>query len=220
MANALKTTSSGWDGSSQLTFWFHSCEVGKNCLLCINISVSITYCTVPHWPSNKGQKYLQQVMHPWDVNCPMAVSTRNIGIPQVSRKRTYGTKNAPRKGWHTCLSAVLLTEIWWLSAIHVMCAHSTICIKLYELTTNVTWLQSFTGHGSNFKLVSLKQFFLTNVQIPHKAKINASPLFTQVKKKNKKTLNSKQQLCAASKQLSHVNQTRKGYFTTLFCMQK
>lgn len=50
-----------------------------------------------HWPSNKGQKCLQQVMHPWDVNCPMAVSRRNIGIPQASRNNTYGTKNAPER---------------------------------------------------------------------------------------------------------------------------
>ncbi len=47
------------------------------------------------WPSNKGQKCLQQVMHPCDVYCPMAVSSRNIGIPQASRNKTYGTKNAP-----------------------------------------------------------------------------------------------------------------------------
>ena len=50
-----------------------------------------------HQPSNKGQKCLQQVMHPWDVNCPMAVSRRNIGIPQASRNKTYGTKNAPAR---------------------------------------------------------------------------------------------------------------------------
>lgn len=41
-----------------------------------------------HWPSNKGQKCLQQVIHPWDVNCPIAVSRRNIGMPQASRNRT------------------------------------------------------------------------------------------------------------------------------------
>lgn len=46
-------------------------------------------------PSNSGQTFLQQVMPPSLVNWPRAVSRKNTGIPQHTKKMTYGTKNAP-----------------------------------------------------------------------------------------------------------------------------
>lgn len=115
--------------ANECAFWFHSCEVGKNWLVCISSSVSIAYRTVRYWPSNKGQKYLQQVMHPWDVNCPMAVSTRNIGIPQASRKRTYGTKNAPRKGF---VKGNLMTESYTCDACSQYCSQFREVLQLQK----------------------------------------------------------------------------------------
>ena len=46
-------------------------------------------------PSNSGQIFLQQVMPPWLVYCPRAVSRMNRGMPQVTRYRIYGMKKAP-----------------------------------------------------------------------------------------------------------------------------
>ena len=46
-------------------------------------------------PSNKGLIFLQQVMPPWLVYWPRAVSRKKTGTPQANRKMRYGMRNAP-----------------------------------------------------------------------------------------------------------------------------
>lgn len=97
-----------------------------------------------HWPSNKGQKCLQQVMHPWDVNCPMAVSRRNIGIPQASRNNTYGTKNAPerkvmRRTQNNIGDLIMrhITQVCWFTCF--LCTEDSISEKKAKVHKNFRW---------------------------------------------------------------------------------
>ena len=52
-----------------------------------------------------GQIFLQQVIPPWLVYCPKAVSRKNKGIPHVNRNRMYGMKKTPARKRESLLSA-------------------------------------------------------------------------------------------------------------------
>lgn len=46
-------------------------------------------------PWKSGQIFLQHVIPPWFVYCPMEVSRKNKGTPHVNMNKMYGMKNTP-----------------------------------------------------------------------------------------------------------------------------